>query len=245
MLKKDIGLCIRKLDYSETSQIVTFFTKSAGKIDAIAKGSKRPKSSFDGPIEIFSFGQLVFSESKTAKLATLTEFAPQPSFSGLRKNLLTLNSCLFVAELLNSFTEPYDPHPALFDASVQFLQDCQVSANDNQTLIFLILFQLTLFEQIGSKPVLGHCTNCKGDWPLKWRQIYFSTSANGLICADCEPSFVDKTRLSKEVVECLTDLKLLAKASAETLDEIEKILIFHFTELAGRPPKMTKYFLTR
>lgn len=37
MLIKDYAICIRVIDYSETSQIVTFFTKTAGKISAIAK----------------------------------------------------------------------------------------------------------------------------------------------------------------------------------------------------------------
>ncbi|GAG46470.1 unnamed protein product, partial [marine sediment metagenome] len=29
----------------------------------------------------------------------------------------------------------------------------------------------------------------------------------------------------------------------KTLNEIEKILIYHFTEILGRPPKMAKYIL--
>ena len=53
MLTKDTAICIRTVDYSETSQIVTFFTRAKGKLTAIAKGSKRPKSAFDGTVEIF------------------------------------------------------------------------------------------------------------------------------------------------------------------------------------------------
>ena len=40
MLKKDKALCIRAIDYFETSQIVTFFTRDTGKISAIAKGEE-------------------------------------------------------------------------------------------------------------------------------------------------------------------------------------------------------------
>ena len=74
MLTKDAAICIRAVDYSETSQIVTFFTRAAGKINAIAKGSKRPRSAFDGPIEMFSHGKIVFADSTRERLATLTEF---------------------------------------------------------------------------------------------------------------------------------------------------------------------------
>ena len=76
VLKKDTAICIRTTDYSETSQILTFFAKDSGKISAIAKGSKRPRSSFAGPFEIFSYGKIVFADSNKEKLSTLTEFEP-------------------------------------------------------------------------------------------------------------------------------------------------------------------------
>ena len=116
MLTKDSGLCIRALDYSETSQIVTFFTRATGKISAIAKGSKRPKSAFDGPIEVFSHGKIVFSDSTKEKLAVLTEFEQQGGFTGLANKLFALNCVSFAAELVNQLTNEHDPHPGLFDS---------------------------------------------------------------------------------------------------------------------------------
>ena len=53
---KDKAICLRAVNYSETSQVVTLFTRDHGKIAAMAKGSRRAKSSFDGAIEVFSFG---------------------------------------------------------------------------------------------------------------------------------------------------------------------------------------------
>ncbi|MBM4027044.1 MAG: DNA repair protein RecO, partial [Planctomycetes bacterium] len=41
MLTKDQAICLRTVDYSETSQVVTLFARQAGKVRAIAKGSKR------------------------------------------------------------------------------------------------------------------------------------------------------------------------------------------------------------
>ena len=126
MLTKDSAICIRAVDYSETSQIVTFFARATGKFTAIAKGSKRPKSAFDGPIEVFSLGQIVFSDSNREKLATLTEFQQRLSLAGLSKNLFALNCASFAIELLNSLTDDYDPHPQLFDSLLQFLQNISI-----------------------------------------------------------------------------------------------------------------------
>jgi hypothetical protein len=56
-------------------------------------------------------------------------------------------------------------------------------------------------------------------------------------------SFPDKMRLSQEAVNCLSSPRLLAELKERTLSEIEKILVYHFTELLHRPPKMAKYIL--
>jgi DNA repair protein RecO (recombination protein O) len=250
VLTKDTAICIRAIDYSETSQIVTFFARAAGKISAIAKGSKRPKSAFDGPIEIFSYGKIVFADSNKEKLATLTEFEPAfggAGFTGLSNNLFTMNCCLFGSELLNKFTHDYDPHPQLFDDFLQFLQNAQESRNKHQMLALLILFQLGLLKEVGLQPILSYCVNCKTRYEHRVssieHRVYFSSSANGLICRDCEASFPDKLRLTQTAANCLSNLKLLAESQEKTLNEIETVLIHHFTELLGRKPKMAKYIL--
>jgi DNA repair protein RecO (recombination protein O) len=244
MLTKDTAICIRTTDFSETSQILTLFTRATGKIGVIAKGSKRPKSAFDGPVEVFSYGRIVFSDSSREKLATLTEFQQQPGFADLANNLFALNCCLFGAELVNGLTHDYDPHPELFDGFLQFLQDTN-ERQGRKALSLLILFQLTLLREIGLMPILNACANCKTQYAIRNTQYeaYFSSLANGLICKDCEASFPDKIGLTKNAANCLANTKSIAEAQEKTLNEIEKILVHHFTEILHRPPKMAKYVL--
>ncbi len=258
MLTKDLAICIRAVDYSETSQIVTFFTKANGKISAIAKGSKRPKSAFDGPIEIFSHGRIVFTDSDREKLATLTEFESASGtgdFTGIGGDLFVLNCCYFAAELLNKMTHDYDPHPELFESFLLFLQNATEKENKNRILALLILFQLSLLKEVGLQPVLDCCANCKKSGRVELAppsfnpagpnvpEIYFSSTANGIICRDCEVSFPDKIRLSQPAANCLSNLKQIAQAKEKTLNEIEAVLIHHFTELLGHKPKMAKHIL--
>jgi len=244
MLTKDQAICLRAVDYSETSQIVTLFGRQSGKVRAIARGSKRPKSAFDGPIEPLSFGEIVFSGSHQDKLATLTEFQPQPVRGELRRNLAALQNALLAAELLDLLTEEYDPHVMLFDHFLRFLQDIeegQAGPDRRDFLIRLILFQFVLLHEVGLRPILSTCANCKRTFGADWREIYFSASANGLVCRDCEMSFPDKIRLSPKAAPCLADVKRLAQADSATLDEIEQVLVHHFTHILGRRPRMAEY----
>ena len=247
MLIKDQAICIRAIDFSETSQIGTFFARATGKISAIAKGSKRPKSPFDGPIEVFSFGDIVFSDSHRDRLATLTEFRQAPTLSHIPTDLFTLNCCLFAAEILDRLTKDFDPHPDLFDQFIQFLRNVDEPQESNrrvqQTLIWLILFQLALLKEVGLRPILNACVNCKRPFSPAWREGYFSSSANGLVCKDCEPSFTNKVKLSAESAACLANLKQLASADSRTLSDIQSVLIYHFTEVLGHRPTMAKYII--
>ncbi len=242
MLKKDLAVCIRAVDYSETSQVVTFFARDAGKFTAIAKGSKRPKSAFDGPVELFAQGRIVYSQTHTDKLATLTEFSQQVPFSFLSRNLFALHCASLASELVNSATDDHDPHPELFDAFIKFLQDLDQA---QAPLRLLIVFQLNLLKEIGLMPVLNHCANCKTSHGSRGtgHEFYFSSEANGLICRDCEPSFPDKIPVTKAAAEALNNKETLAETDDKTLKEIEKLLIYHFTNIWGRPPKMAKYVL--
>jgi len=248
MLTKDLAICIRDIDYSETSQIVTLFTRQVGKLNAIAKGSKRPKSKFDGPIEILSFGEIIFSDSSREKLSTLTEFQ-QRNLIHAHKDLFALNCCLFGAELINSLTHDFDPHPALFDSFLQFLQNVskhQSSSIKHQHILrLLILFQLSLLKEIGLQLIFSHCVNCKTRYEIRNTRYegYFSSSASGLICRDCEASFPDKIKLSRKALQCLANTKLLSDTNEKTLNEIEKVLIHHLTQTLGYPPKMSKHIL--
>jgi len=212
MLTKDRAICLRTVDYSETSQVVTLLCRLTGKIGAIAKGSRRAKSSFDGPLEVFSCGDVMFSQPAAGKLATLAEFQQQPRFRALRTNLDSLNCAMLAAELVDAFTHEADAHPELFDVFEQFLTDLQQSASRPESIALLVLFELALLQQGGIMPVFLACANCRRPYTPAWRQIYFSSAANGLLCQDCEQAFPEKTRLSPLAAQTLNDLKSLPAA---------------------------------
>jgi DNA repair protein RecO (recombination protein O) len=250
MLTNDCAICIRTIDYSETSQVATFFTRRTGKITVMAKGAKRQRSPFGGPIEIFSYGDIVFSDSTRDKLATLVEFEPLAGIvdsSVMAADIFVLNCCLFAGELVNVLTKDYDPHPGLFDTLLQFLRDVSrqkvPKAERGRVLARLVSFQLSLLREIGLYPVLECCANCKNPFSTQWQEVYFSHSAGGLICRDCQGTFPDKKGLTPECAKSLSNTKLLDSAQERIVTQVEDVLIGYITDTLGRPLKMPKYIL--
>lgn len=239
MLKKDIGICIRTVDYSDTSQILTFFCKDSGKISVIAKGTKRNKSKFGGAIELLSYGELIFTEVDGAQLCSLREFDRMPKFMMLRNSLLTMNCTLFGAELINTFCHDFDPHQDLFDSFSEYLENLQTAETRELKWGHLIAFQMKILNEAGTGLILDRCTNCSNNTYLG---PFFSSQANGFICRDCQMSFMDKIHLSEEAVDVLADLQKIITADLKVLYEIEQTMIFHIRQLTHKQPKLAEYF---
>jgi len=258
---KDLAICLRAVNYSETSQVVTLLTHDHGKVAAMAKGSRRPKSSFDGSIEIFSYGQVMFTvKDSGGQLATLTDFEQQPQFRKLHENLRSMHAALFAAELTEAFLEGHDPHPQLFVKLIKFLETLQNAKNDSIMLAWLILYQLRLLEETGQAPLLDSCVNCgeninpppakrqklspsqRGEEMEGMREYYFSSRENGLLCSNCQTAFVEKRAVDTGMITILQNPAKLPKTNIKQLNEIEHLLIYHFTELLHKPPRMAKYF---
>lgn len=119
--EKTDALVIRLADFSESSRVVTLFTRDFGKVAALAKGAKRLKSAFEAALDLLSNCHVVFIRKSSSGLDLLTEAQLLKRFRPGRGDLTSLYCGYYVAELLAGLTEEYDPHPDLFDLAAQTL----------------------------------------------------------------------------------------------------------------------------
>jgi DNA repair protein RecO (recombination protein O) len=242
-LIKDKGICIRSVDYSESSQILTFFTCSGGKVSVIAKGSRRTtKFSFSGTIEICSAGNMVYSIREGEKLGTLTEFEPTFFLTGIRKKLLALNCSFFAAELLNLFTQEHDRHPELFDEAITFLKNLDENP-DSKTPAFLVAFQFALLTYAGSMPTVDMCVKCRRKFNANSKQYYFSIAGGGFVCKDCQGTFRDKNLLTPDAAVCLNSPGECFGAKTQALVQAEELLIDYITYVLEKKPRTAQMVL--
>ncbi len=152
---KDQAVCIRLIDWSETSQIVAMMTREHGKLRGLAKGSKRTSpaavASYCGGFELLTLGQVVGISKPTAELATLTEWDLQEPHWHLRQNLRAQRLGMYGADLTGALVEDHDPHPNVFDALTRLLADL---ADPAQHEAALLAFQWRILEDCGYRPQL-------------------------------------------------------------------------------------------
>ncbi len=231
----DKVICLGKVTYSESSQIVTLFSAEHGKLRGIAKGARREKGGFSGGFDLLYLGAADYIPPRgSSELGTLTNFYLENSFVGLRADLLALNSALFLAEFTADMTEDMDPHPELFESLSRSLS--RLEAGDPAPDVMLN-YEQYLMKNTGHQPCLDCCCLCGGETD-SLAHPYFSSSAGGLVCDGCCPSVEEKRLTEKKVVDLLRKGLLPAEGYADIIIKAHGLLCYHKRAITGRPGKV-------
>lgn len=140
---------LHRYDWSESSLILEVFTRHYGRIALVAKGAKRPSSSFRPillPLQPLHVAYGGDAEIRTLKSAEWQGGHVMPTGDALL-------SGYYLNELLLTLLARDDPHPALFDVYANVVQ---VIASEHGEVLQTALrtFELLLLREIGLLPQL-------------------------------------------------------------------------------------------
>ena len=251
-LAHDRCICLRKVEYSETSQILTLFGREHGLMRVIAKGAhrttKQGASKFGGGIDLLDLGQAVFTLDLEKQLGTLTEWNLQDGHLGLRRGLRSLYLGQYAAELVSFLIEEHDPHPDLFDRLEQTLQQLQTAAAEEAFLSF----ELDLLRETGYLAELSNCVSCNSVLS-EGEPAYFSANRGGVVCRNCESAVNDRMQIDPRLLRMIQGILRLPRSngSAQRLprltryqtDPINRLLAGHVEHTLGRRMRLTPYVL--
>ena len=231
-LIKDEAFVLRRLDFSETSQVLAIFTRAHGQQSVLFKGSKRStKTRASIGIDLLERGDVVFSmrPGKEDRMATLTDWCQRDNFRHLRGSLGALYSAEYAADTTLALTERHDAHPPLFD-SINRLFESLVAP---PFLDHVAQFQWDLLTHVGMRPEMQSCVACNND-TANDEILFFSSHQGGALCRDCERHAIEKRRLSRSTADVLID------PSQGRLGRAFMLLDYHLRETIGRPPRLSK-----
>lgn len=242
--EKTDAIVIRLADFSNTSRVVTFFTREFGKTSAIAKGGKRLKGPFDSALDLLSTCRIVFLRKSSSALDILTEASLTNRFRPPSDSLNSFYAGCYVAELLIGLTEEYDPHENLFDSALWALQQF---AQGIDIHLSLLKFELVTLHEIGQLPSFDECIHCNE--PINFNgDRTFRVSQGGLLCPRCPSTDFNDHQIQAGTIALMKSLStgpesLTARitASAKQLREMRFTLTATFSHILGRRPTSLKY----
>lgn len=145
MKQTDKGIFIHRINYSDTSMIVSFFTEKKGVQKFIFPGGKKNAHALF-PLSICEIGYYLRPYSELGKL---TEISLAEPLSNIPNDPLRSSLAFFMADVLQNCLKFDDKDVALFN----FLKQKVLALNEQHDLtLFAIDFMLDMTVQLGIEP---------------------------------------------------------------------------------------------
>lgn len=212
-LLKTEALILRTFDYSETSQIVWFFTRNHGRLHAIAKGSRRSRSEFEGALEPFVHCEIEFYRKEKRDLDILGSIELKDIRLPLRQSIERITYASYMVELLCETIQVDDPNPDFFDSTLRAMKRLgQGPLEDLAKVCFA--FEGQFLMALGLYPMLDSCLECEK--PIKLKSIPFSPQKGGVLCQEHGP---DQDRVFLSTLTLFQDLAAGADPQSIEMDK--------------------------
>lgn len=178
---KTEAVVLRSIRYGEADRIVHLYSATRGRIGAIAKGSRRPKSRFGGRLEPFFRLDMVLYEGRS-DLLTVTAASTIEGHARLRSDGPALQAAGRACDTLLRLFDSGEANGPAYNLLVNYLglldADPAAASEAGKALAFRIKLALAA----GFAPELASCARCGEAEHI----TSFSGAAGGVVCASCE-----------------------------------------------------------
>jgi DNA repair protein RecO (recombination protein O) len=149
MTENSPGIILRTRPLTETSLIIHWLTRDFGRLATVAKGARRPKSSFAGKLDLFYLADISFQRSRRSELHQLREVSLLENHAHIRNEMEWLQQASLAAALVEQTTELESPIPEIFALTRDFLKQLTLQPPLPH---LLHAFEIKLLAELGLQP---------------------------------------------------------------------------------------------
>lgn len=199
---KTQAIVLRSIRYGEADRVLHLYSAARGRIGAIAKGSRKPRSRFGGRLEPFFRLDLVLHEGR-GDLATVTGVHTVDGYPNLRSSGPAISAAARGCDAVLRLLDSAEANPAAYNLLCRYLslldgQDEGAETDGAAGLATALAFRLKLALSAGFAPELSACARCGEPDCLTG----FSGPAGGVVCGACER---DGFEISKDAHRFMLD----------------------------------------
>jgi DNA repair protein RecO (recombination protein O) len=203
------GIILKRRDYQENDRLFCLYTKDFGKIEVVARGTKKITSKLKGYLEPFYLVKFMIAKGKVIdKLANCNTIK---NYENLRNDpaLLGFGLINYLAEgtdgLISGHVSQSDKFNLLIETLNILEQEIAKDLSEKkERLLFLTnVYFLKLLGLLGYQPEIQRCVMChKG---ILLTKNIFDFVKGGLVCEDCKKICLieDYIKVSDTVIKLL------------------------------------------
>lgn len=237
------AICLKSREHKESDRVLSLLSPTQGRLEVLAKGARKAKSTLAGACEALSLMDVHLSPGRVWHI--LTQYQSVTSFSGLRSDLSKLSAATLCTDLVYHLAPHEDSaNRLIFEALLETLTHFSDAPRDVQLsprlLYGLAVFEQTLLRATGYAPQLEHCVHCEDE--LDWERLYypFAVAQGGVVCPRCLDIMPPGTETVNVATATLRFLSQPTAAAAhdvsdETLLKGQRFLKYYFSHTLEKP----------
>jgi DNA repair protein RecO (recombination protein O) len=232
---KTEALVLRKLNFGDSSNIGSFYSKDLGKISAIIKGARSPKSKMGKIADVLNRVEIVIYKKESREVQLITQIDLVSHYPLIKNDLDKLKYASAILELINEFVLENETNDKLYRGTTKILD--MINANGQPLFLFSKYF-IFFINQIGFEIEFEKCQSCKKQLNGKTK-VGFNYES-GFYCPECLKDHIISFEFSAELFElliCLSSKRNDCSFNDDYLKKIviflEKFLIYHMPEFKG------------
>ncbi len=178
------ALVLRRTKLGETDVICTLLAQDGSQVRAVAKGARKPNSSFASRLEVYSVCDLLLSEGKS--LDIVKEARLVQGNAHLRSDISLMEAAAPMVELLDKASQDGLQDERLFPMACSAL--AHLNGQGSAPAVALTAAELLkTLAVLGFRPRFDLCVGCGKPMPAQKlpANVAFSLVEGGLVCQNC------------------------------------------------------------
>ena len=228
------AVVLKHSDWGEADRMLWLFTREIGKVRAVAKGVRKPRSRKAGHLEPFIRVSLLLARGRDTLIVTQAEAVD--AYLALRDDLIKLGYAAYVIELLDRFTYEEGENRSLYRLLIETLERLNGEVDPAFSCRY---YEVRLLDLVGFRPQLFRCTVCGAE--IQPEDQYFSAERGGVVCPKCIEKTPGARQVSMSALRILRHLQRSSYSEARrarltlTVDrELENLMSYYLTYFLER-----------
>ncbi|MBF0200233.1 MAG: DNA repair protein RecO [Desulfamplus sp.] len=179
------AILLKRIEYGDYDLIITYFTRSMGRMAVMAKNAKKSMKRFAGSLDPFIAMNIECSWPRRKNgLPILNSIELENPFSHIRTNVAKTGYASYWIEMINSWMEEGKPDDDLYNLTYYVLES--LNSGHIPMEILSLLFQIRFMALSGFTPNLAGCGRCGLVIDeIREQKITFDLKAGRLVCNRC------------------------------------------------------------
>ncbi|MGH9592821.1 MAG: DNA repair protein RecO [Bryobacteraceae bacterium] len=156
-LKESEAIVLRSYPLGEGDRLVSFLSRTSGRLRGVARGARRPKSHFGSTLELLSHIRIWYYELETRDLVRITQSEMMESFLAAQQDYTVATGLALVSEVTEAVLPEHEAADPVFRLVLLTARNIHSGAGMWLPLAYFALWTVRL---AGWLPSLETCQQC-------------------------------------------------------------------------------------